>query len=43
MTSSRVGKAFHFKKSDLIQTSSEDVDYVTIVGYPSGQIVIELK
>jgi hypothetical protein len=43
MTSGVVGKVLHFKKTDLIQTSGEDVDNMTVVCGALGEVVIELN
>ena len=42
MTSSRVGKTLHLKKSNLVEAACEDVDDMTIVGYPLREVVVEL-
>jgi hypothetical protein len=43
MTSGVVGKVLHFQKTDLIKTSGEDVDNVTVVCGALGEVVIELN
>jgi hypothetical protein len=42
MTTGRIAEPLHFKKTDLIQTTSKDVDNVAIVGGPLGEIFIKL-
>lgn len=43
MTSSRVGKTFHFKKSNLVEAPCEYVDDMTIMGYSLCKIVVKLS
>lgn len=42
MSSSVVGQVLHFQKTNLIQTSCEDIDYMTVVCGSLGQVVVEL-
>lgn len=42
MSSSRVRKALHLKKSNLVEAACEDVDDVSVVGDPFRKIVVEL-
>lgn len=43
MTSGRVCKSFHFKKSNLIKTACKDINDMAIVGSSLGQVVVELE
>ena len=42
MTSSRVRKTFHLKKSNLVEAACKDVDNMTVMGNSLGKVVIEL-
>lgn len=42
MTSSRIRKTFHLKKTNLVETACEDVDDMTIEGYSFRKIVVKL-
>ena len=43
MTSSKVGEVLHLQHTDLIKTSSENIDNVAIVGRAFGEGVVELE
>lgn len=42
MSPSGVREAFHLKKTNLVKTSGENINNVTIVGCTFSQVVIEL-
>ena len=42
MTACVVGEVLHLQKTDLVETTSKDIDNVTIVGSTLGEAVIEL-
>jgi hypothetical protein len=42
VTSSVVGEVLHFQQTDLIETSSEDIDNVAIIGSALGKGIVEL-
>lgn len=43
MTSSVVGKILHFQHTNLIETSSKDINNVAIVGSALGESIVELE
>lgn len=42
MATSRVGEAFHFEETDLVETASEDIDNMPVVRNTLGKGVVEL-
>lgn len=42
MSACGICEALHFQETNLIQTASENVNNVAIMGSPLGKIVIEL-
>lgn len=42
MTTCRVTETFHFQQTDLIQAAGKDVNDVTIMCGPLGQVIVEL-
>lgn len=43
MASRGVAKAFHFEKANLVETASENVDYVAVVGRSLRKVIIKLS
>ena len=43
MTACRVAEALHLEQADLVQTTGEDVYYVTVVSGSLGKVVVELE
>ena len=38
----RVGQPLHLEQADLIEAAGEDVDGMSVVGHPFGEVVVEL-
>ena len=43
MATGRVAEALHLEQADLVQTTGEDVYYVTVVSGSLGEVVVELE